>query len=136
MVEIDIFLKRLDQRSFRSSDVPLVIKAIRQDAKNGTAKASKDDVQWFQNYNFALQQLELVEGTASSAVHTGDWRDVIDDYSKLKMMVDEMAEKSVITNVSWTAGGMALFDIPDAKCYREHVYCLVRNHLKKMYGLQ
>jgi hypothetical protein len=136
VVEIDIYLKKLDQRSFKSSDIPLVIKKLRQDAKNGTSKVTKDDIQWFQNYNFALQQLELVEGTASSSVHVGDWREVIEDFSKLKSMVDEMAEKSVIRNVSWTAGGMAIFDIPDAKCYREHVYYLVRNNLNKMYGLQ
>lgn len=135
MVEIDIFLKKLDQGSFRSSDIPLVTKTIRQAAKSGTSKVTKDDVQWLQNYNFALQQLELVEGTASSSAHVGDWRDIIDDFSKLKTMIDEMAEKAVISNVSWSAGGMAIFDIPDVKCYREHVYCLVRTHLKKMYGL-
>jgi len=136
MVEIDIYFKKLDQRSFKSSDIPLVTKAILQDSKAGAAKASKDDFKWLQNYHFALEQLELAEGTASSAVHTGDWRGVIDDFSKLKMMIDEMSEKAVITNVSWSAGGMAIFDIPDAECYREHVYCLVRAHLKKIYGLQ
>ncbi|WP_406660142.1 hypothetical protein V7O66_09825 [Methanolobus sp. ZRKC3] len=135
MEEINIFLKKLEQNSFKSSDIPVIIKKLHQDAKSGNVKVTKDDVQWFQNYNFALQQLELVEGSASSSVHVGDWREVIEDFSKLKGMIDEMAEKDVISNVSWSAGGMAIFDIPDTQCYRGHVYCLLRNHIEKIYGL-
>ena len=41
---------------------------------------------------------------ASSTVHQGDWREVVEDISKVKQMVDDMEQKRVISNVAWNAG--------------------------------
>ncbi len=134
MQGIKIYTEKIDKGVFRSSDVPLVLKVLRQDSKSGLIKLTTDDVHLFQVYTFALQQLELVGGTASSETHAGDWRQTVDDLFKLKQVIDEMGKKNIISNVSWNAGGMAIFDIPDAGCYRDHIYCMVRGHLNKLYG--
>ncbi|MDY0388470.1 MAG: hypothetical protein RBT65_15375 [Methanolobus sp.] len=136
MQEINIYTEKMDTGVFRSSDVPLILKVLRQDSKSGLIKLTTDDVHLFQVYTFTLQQLELAAGIASSETHAGDWRQTVDDLLTLKQVIDEMERKNVISNVSWNAGGMAIFDIPDAGCYRDHIYCMIRTHLNKLYGSQ
>ncbi|MCC7576205.1 MAG: hypothetical protein KK926_05150 [Methanomethylovorans sp.] len=133
MGELQVFIDKLDSRSFRSSDIELLIKQLVQDAKLGKAKVEKDDIQWLHTYQFALQQLELYLRQAPPTVHQGDWREVAEDLSKVKQMVDDMEQKSIISNVAWNAGGLAIFSIPDPACYKEHVYCAITNYIKKLY---
>lgn len=133
MNEINIYIDKLNNNGFRSSDIPLVLKVLRQDAKNGLIELTKDDVSMFQVCMFALQQLELVSGNASSSVHSGDWRETVDDFSVLKQVIDSMEEQQLISDVSWNAGGMAIYDIPDRLLYREYVYSLIHTHLKRLY---
>ncbi|MDG6243071.1 MAG: hypothetical protein QCH31_01570 [Methanolobus sp.] len=134
MQEIKIYIEKINNNKFRSSDIPLVLKILDQDSKEGLIVLTKGDIHLFQVYSFALQQLELAEGTASSQIHAGDWRQAVDDLSMLKQVMDEMEEKKVISKVAWNAGGMAIFEIPDKDCYRDHVYCLIRTHLNKLYS--
>jgi hypothetical protein len=133
MEKVQVFIDKLDSRSFRSSDIELLIKQLFQDAKLGKAKVEKEDIQWLHTYQFALQQLELHLRQAPSTVHQGDWREVAEDVSKVKLMIDEMDQKNIISNVAWNAGGLAIFSIPDPVCYKEHVYCAITNHIKKLY---
>jgi len=133
MEKVQVFIDKLDSRSFRSSDIELLIKQLVQDTKLGKAKVEKEDIQWLHTYQFALQQLELHLRQAPPTVHQGDWREVAEDVSKVKLMVDEMDQKNIISNVAWNAGGLAIFSIPDPACYREHVYCAITNHIKKLY---
>jgi hypothetical protein len=136
MQEINIYFEKIGKNTFQSSDISLVQKVLRQDAKSGSIELTKEDIHLFQVYTFALQQLELAAGTASSEVHAGDWRQTVDDFSMLKYAIDEMEQNKVISNVSWNAGSMAIFDIPDAGYYRDHLYRMVRDHLNKLYGKQ
>jgi hypothetical protein len=133
MQEINIYIEKIERNDLRSSDLPLIIKALRQDAKNGSIELSKDDIHLFQVYMFALQQMELVNRSASSDVHAGDWRQTVDDFSMLKQLMDEMEKRKVITNVAWNAGGMAIFDIPDEIIYKNHLYYMMLAHLNKLY---
>jgi hypothetical protein len=133
MGEIQVFIDKLDSRSFRSSDVELLVRQLVQDARLGKAKVEKDDIQWLHTYQFALQQLELHLRQAPSSVHQGEWRDVAEDLSKVKQMVDDMEQKSIVSDVAWNAGGLAIFSIPDPVCYKEHVYCAITNYIKKLY---
>ena len=133
MGELQVFIDKLDSRSFRSSDIELLIKQLVQDAKRGKAKVEKNDIQWLHTYQFALQQLELHLRQSPSTVHQGDWREVAEDVSKVKLMIDEMDQKNIISNVAWNAGGLAIFSIPDPACYKEHVYCAILNSIKKLY---
>ncbi|WP_091708553.1 hypothetical protein [Methanolobus vulcani] len=133
MQEINIYFEKIEKNIFRSSDIPLILKVLRQDAKNGLIELSNDDIHLFQVYMFALQQLELANRSASSDVHAGDWRPIVDDLSMLKQVMDEMEKRKVITNVSWNAGGMAIFDILDGIVYKNHLYYMMLAHLKKLY---
>jgi hypothetical protein len=134
MQEIDIYIEKIERNDLRSSDIPLILKALRQDAKTGQIELSKDDIHLFQVYLFFFQQLELANRSASSDVHAGDWRPVVDDFSMLKQIMDEMEKRKVITNVSWNAGGMAIYDISDEIIYKNHLYYMILAHLNKLYG--
>ncbi len=133
MGEVQVFIDKLDSGSFRSFDIDLLIKQLVQDAKLGKAKVEKNDIQWLHTYQFALQQLELHLRQTPPTVHQGDWREVAEDLSKVKQMVDDMEQKSIISNVAWNAGGLAIFSIPDPACYKEHVYCAITDYIKKLY---
>jgi hypothetical protein len=133
MEEIKLFIDKLDNRTFKSSDIELLIKQLVQDARLGKAKVGKEDIQWLHTYQFALQQLELYLKQAPSTVHQGDWREVVEDFSKVKQMVDDMEQKNTISNVAWNAGGLAIFSIPNTVCYKEYVYCAIADHVKKLY---
>ncbi|WP_319508977.1 hypothetical protein [uncultured Methanolobus sp.] len=134
MHEINIYTEKIGKNTFRSSDIPLILKVLQQDAKSGLIGLTNDDIHLFQVYTFALQQLELAGGTSSSEVHAGDWRQTVDDLSTLKQVIDEMEQKKIISNVAWNAGGMAIFDIPDKKMYKTFVYSIILGHLDKLYG--
>ncbi|MGB3908343.1 MAG: hypothetical protein WBL02_07925 [Methanomethylovorans sp.] len=133
MEKVQVFIDKLNSRSFRSSDIELLIKQLVQDAKSGKAKVEKEDIQWLHTYQFALQQLEFHLKQAPPTVHQGDWREVAEDVSKVKLMVDEMGQKNIISNVAWNVGGLAIFDITDLACYKEYVYCAIANYIKKLY---
>lgn len=133
MEEIKLFMDKLDNRTFKSSDIELLIKQLVQDARVGKAKVRKENIQWLHTYQFALQQLELYLKQAPSSVHQGDWREVAEDISKVKQMVDDMEQKNTISNVAWNAGGLAIFSIPDPVCYKEYVYCAIAEYVKKLY---
>jgi hypothetical protein len=133
MEQIKMFMDKLDCRDFKSSDFEILIKELVQDARLGKAKVEKDDIQWLHTYQFALQQFELNLKMTSSTAHQGDWREVAEDISKVKQMVDEMEQKRVISDVAWNVGGLAIFSIPDPAYYREYVYRAIINHVKKLY---
>jgi hypothetical protein len=140
----DIFLEKSKNNTFRSYDIPLLMKSLHQDARKGVIDLSDNDVQWFRTYSFALQQLELNTGGKSPNFNESEWGGTIEDFGKVKAMVDEMESALVITNVGWNAGGnslfnapnpgMSFFDIPDPARYRQHVYCLIGAYLDKLYN--
>ncbi|ETA67841.1 hypothetical protein MettiDRAFT_1277 [Methanolobus tindarius DSM 2278] len=134
MQEINIYFEKIEKNILQSSDIPLILKVLRQDAKNGLIELSKDDIHLFQVYMFFFQQLELAKNSASSDVHAGDWRQTVDDLSLLKQVMDEMEKRKIVTTVSWNAGGMAIFDIPDEIIYKNHFYYMLLAHLNKIYG--
>ncbi len=136
MQEIKIYADKINNGIFRSSDISLLEKILNQNARAGRIKLSKEDLRMFQIYAFALQQLELEEGSSSHDVYKGDWRQTVDDLSQLKYFIDVMEEKGVISNVAWNVSGMAIFDIPDKKIYREYIYSIIINHLNKLCEIQ
>ncbi|WP_340819628.1 hypothetical protein [Methanolobus sp. WCC4] len=133
MSEIKLYIEKVNDNTFSSSDVPLALRILDQDAKRGSIEFTKDDSHLFQVYTFLLQQLELVSGTSSPAVHAGDWRGTVDDLSLLKHVMDDMEREEVVSKVSWNAGGIAIFDIPDKDRYRTYVNSMMRLHLNRLY---
>ena len=135
MSEEDVFGK-LQNYSMRSYDFPLLLKRLNQDVRNGRIELNSEDREWFEVFEFALQQLDLSNNNAPPSVHPGDWRGSVKDFGKLKAVTDEMEQKGVITNVNWNVAGLALFTIPNPVMYRRHVCCLISAHLNKLYGKQ
>jgi len=133
MAEIQVFIDKLDNRSFKSSDIELLVRQLVQDTKLAKVKVEKDDIQWLHAYQFALQQLELYLRQSESTVHVGDWREVAEDFSKIKNLIDDMEQNGIISNVSWNPGGLVLFSIPDPLCYKEYIYNAICNYVKKLY---
>ncbi|TGC11129.1 hypothetical protein [Methanolobus halotolerans] len=136
MSEAEDVFDKVQNNSLRSYDIPLLLKRLRQDARNGRIELTPKDIEWFSVYEFALQQLELKMGNASADTHPGDWRNTVNDFSKIKAIIDEMEEKGVITNANWNVGSLALFTIPNGEIYRRHVCCLINTHLASLYGNQ
>ncbi|MDW7733001.1 MAG: hypothetical protein SCH66_11305 [Methanolobus sp.] len=134
MSETEDVFEKLQNNSLRSYDFPLLLKRLRQDARNGRIELTPEDVEWFEVYEFTLQQLDLRTGNASSDIHPGDWRGTAKDFSKIKAIIDEMEENGVVTDVNWNVGSLALFTIPNQAFYRRHICCLITSHLGKLYG--
>ncbi|WP_406656212.1 hypothetical protein V7O62_10155 [Methanolobus sp. ZRKC2] len=131
----DVF-EKVQNNSMRAFDVPLMLKKLRQDARSGSIELTPEDLEWFEVYEFTLQQLDLRRGNAPPTVHSGDWRDSVKDFTKLKAVIDEMEQKGVISNVNWNVAGLALFTIPNQTSYRRHICCLISAHLNRLYRNQ
>ncbi|MDK2891823.1 hypothetical protein [Methanohalophilus sp.] len=131
MEEIDLYLEKIRNNVLESKDIDLIIKMIEEDTKKGHIKSEKDDIQWFEVYKFGLEELELALKGGSN-MKVGDWRQNL-DYSKVRSFVDEMEEKSLITNVSWH--GAVIFDIVNPEVYRIHLCNKIKEHICKLYGL-
>ena len=99
----------------------------------GFEKVSKDDIQWFQTYAFTLKKLELFkEGETYDIKRGGDWRQAMDDVSKLKFLVDELEEKKLVSEVAWYIDGIALYNIKDPENYKKQLYDKIQTHLEKI----
>ncbi|AKB73662.1 hypothetical protein MSLAZ_0401 [Methanosarcina lacustris Z-7289] len=83
-------------------------------------------------YAFALQKMEMANADRDSGLRAADWRESIDDFSKLKEFVDKLQESELIKSVSWNVGGMAIYDIPDPSAYKRYVYWNIQAVLDNM----
>jgi hypothetical protein len=132
MGEIDLYLGKINEKNLHSSDMDLIIKMIREDSKKGHIKSEQDDTEWFDVYKFGLEELELsLEG--GSRLRVGDWREKL-DFGKVREFVDDMEEKSLISNVSWTLGSV-IFYIMNPDIYRIHLFHKIKDHLCRLYSL-
>lgn len=133
MDKLHLFLEKFNSNTFVTKDVRLLLKQMNDDVRQGIIALKKDDKQWFETYAFGLQELENACNPGSSQMRAGDWRQAVDDYSKVKLFVDEMEDKKIVTNVFWNVEGIVTFDIPDITRYRDFVYCKIRSYLEKLY---
>ncbi|WP_440953602.1 hypothetical protein [Methanococcoides sp. FTZ1] len=136
MEKLHVFLDKLEKNEFTTRDIDLLLKQMAEDAKQGTIRMSKDDRQWFQTYAFGLQQFEVMCSKDPSKMRAGDWRQIAEDFSKIRFFVDDMEERGLVNNVFWHVEGIVTFDIPDNFGYRNFVYCRIKSYLEKIYGLQ
>lgn len=134
MEKLHVFLEKLDNNEFTTKDIDLLLKQMAEDAKQGTIRMSKDDRQWLQTYAFGLQQFEIMCSKNPSKMRAGDWRQVVEDFSKVRFFVDDMEERGLVKNVFWNVEGIVTFDIPDNFGYRNFIYCRIKSYLEKLYG--
>lgn len=135
MDEITTLINKIDNNILTSLDLSLFAELLKRAhvGMSGMEKISKDDVQWFQTYAFALKKVELLkEGGLYDIESGGDWRQAIDDFSKLRFLVDELEEKELVNEVAWYVEGIALYNITNPATYKRYMYVKIRNHLEKI----
>jgi len=129
MKETTVLLDKINDSTLRSSDVRSFTKGLR---KKGLAYASKDDVQWFQTYAFVLDKVELFEAGEAFDIRAGDWREAIEDFSKLKLFIDELEDKKLVNNAVWHMEGIVLFDIVNPQEYKKYLYNTIWDRLDRL----
>ena len=135
MDEITRLINRIDNNVLTSSDLSLFAELLKKShvGMPGLEKLSKDDVQWFQTYVFTLKKVELLkEGELYDIESGGDWRQAVDDFSKLRFLVDELEEKKLVDDVFWNVEGIVLYNITNPDTYKRYMYAKIRNHLEKI----
>ena len=130
MVGITDILDRINRSTLRSSDLLSFIKGVRGDSNKRLEYITKDDVQWLQTYAFVLEKIELFEEGKAFDMRAGDWRQSIEDFSKLKLFIDEMEEKKLVNEVSWTTEGFVLFNLLNPEALRKYIYSRIQICLK------
>jgi hypothetical protein len=130
MTGIADVLDRINNNTLESPYLLSFIKGLQEDATKGLAYITKDDVQWLQTYAFVLDKIEHFEAGKAFDMRAGDWRQSIDDFSKLKLFIDEMEEKELVNEVSWTTEGIVLFNILNPELFRKYIYNRIRSCLK------
>ncbi len=135
MDDITRLINRIDNNVLTSSDLTLFAELLKKShvGMPGLEKLSKDDVQWFQTYAFTLKKVELLkEGELYDIGSGGDWRQAVDDFSKLRFLVDELEEKELVNDVFWNVEGIVLYNITNPDIYRRYMYAKIRTHLEKI----
>lgn len=135
MEEIVQLIYKIDDNALTSADVSSFVLVLREGSQKGVKgfeKVSKDDIQWFETYAFALKKYEFSESGDAYDIKVGDWRNALHDVGKLKFLVDELGAKKLVKNTAWYVDGIALFDIPDPARYRLAIYKKIREGLEKI----
>ncbi|HUV82226.1 MAG TPA: hypothetical protein VMW53_04000 [archaeon] len=136
MKEIIQLLDKINDSTLTSSDVSSFANILKMSVQKGTPgfeKVSKDDYQWFQTYAFTLKKSELFkEGQAYDIKLGGDWREALDDVSKLKFLVDELENQKLVNEVAWYIDGIVLFNISEPERFKNKIFEKIRTQLEKI----
>ena len=136
MKEIINLLEKIDKNTLTSSEVfsfADVLKKKYPKGSKGFEKVSKDEYQWLQTYGFTLRKSELAkEGKAFDIRLGGDWRQSLDDVSKLKFLVDELEAQKLVDGVAWEIDGIVLFNIKEPDRYKNKIYEKIKTKLEKI----
>ncbi|MCL7412442.1 MAG: hypothetical protein M8353_02365 [ANME-2 cluster archaeon] len=134
--EITELLEKIENGTLKAAELASLadrLKATLYTGVPGLKTISKDDVQWLQTYSFILNKLELFyEGEDYDIKRGSDWRQAMDDVSKLKFLVDELEKKKLVIEVAWYIDGIVLFNITQPEIYRKVVYNKVTDLLQKI----
>ncbi|MCQ1536052.1 hypothetical protein FTO70_10240 [Methanosarcina sp. KYL-1] len=116
---------KITDNTLTSADLFVFTNKLKDSRREGTPivrNVSPANIDLLEIYAFALQKLEMAEADSDSGLRAADWRESIDDFSKLKGFVDELEKSELITKVSWNVGGMAIYDIKNPEAYKTFVY--------------
>ena len=136
MKEIINLLENINKNTLTSSEIFSFADLLKISIRKGTPgfeKVSKDDCQWLQTYGFTLRKSELSEeGKAFDIRLGGDWRQSMDDVSKLKLLVDELEDQKLVDEVAWEIDGIVLYNIKEAERYKNQIIEKIRTQLEKI----
>ncbi len=124
--------EKLANNTLKSAELFAFIDRLKDSMRAGTPivrNISHTNIEMLETYSFALQKYEMITEDRDSQLRSADWRESIDDFSKLKVFVDELQKSELITNVAWNVGGMAIYDIPKPEAYKDFVYWNINNVL-------
>jgi hypothetical protein len=134
--EITELLEKINNDTLTSTDITDFTGMLQENMYKrspGFENVSKDDVQLFQTYSFVLNKLELFyKGEIYDIKSGGDWRQAMDDVSKLKFLVDELEEKKLVNEVAWYIDGIALYNITEPERYKKQIFEKIRDSLEKI----
>lgn len=135
MEKISKLKSKITDNTLTSAELFLFTQELRDSRREGNPtvrNVSPANIDLLEIYAFALQKLEMAQADQDSGLRAADWRDRIDDFSKLKKFVDDLEKSELIKNVSWNVGGMALYDIKDPEGYKTFVYWNIQVILDNM----
>jgi hypothetical protein len=135
MEKISELKNKITDNTLTSAELFLFTQELRDSRREGNPtvrNVSPENIDLLEIYAFALQKLEMVQADKDSGLRAADWRESIDDFSKLKKFVDDLEKSELIKNVSWNVGGMALYDIKDPEGYKTFVYWNIQVVLDNM----
>jgi len=126
---------KIAEKTLTSDDIFAFTERLKESMREGAPivrNVSPANIDLLEIYAFALQKLEMANADRDSGLRAADWRESIDDFSKLKAFVDKLQESELIKSVSWNVGGMAIYDIADNEAYRTYVYWNIQAVLDNM----
>jgi len=126
---------KIAENTLTSEDIFAFTDKLRESMREGTPivrNVSPANIDLLEIYAFALRKMEMAETDSDSGLRAADWRESIDDFSKLKGFVDKLQESELIKHVSWNVGGMAIYDITDPEAYKTYVYWNIQAVLDNM----
>ncbi len=124
--------EKLANKTLKSAELFAFIGRLKDSMREGTPivrNISHTNIEMLETYSFALQKYEMTTEDKDSQLRAADWRESIDDFSKLKEFIDELQKSELVSNVAWNVGGMAIYDIPKPEAYRDFVYWNINNVL-------
>ncbi len=124
--------ENLAENTLKSAELFAFIDRLKASMREGTPivrNISHINIELLETYSFALQKYEMTTEDKDSELRAADWRERIDDFSKLKEFVDDLEKSELINNVAWNVGGMAIYDIPKPEAYKNFVYWNIKNIL-------
>ncbi|AKB17334.1 MULTISPECIES: hypothetical protein [unclassified Methanosarcina] len=125
---------KIAENTLTSDDVFAFTERLKESMREGAPIVKNvlpANIDMLEIYAFALQKMEMANA-GDSGLRAADWRESIDDFSKLKEFVDKLQESELIKNVAWNVGGMAIYDIPDPSGYKRYVYWNIKAVLDNM----
>lgn len=126
---------KIAENTLTSDDLFAFTGRLKESMREGAPivrNVSPANIDLLEIYAFALQKMEMANADRDSGLRAADWRESINDFSKLKAFVDKLQESELIKSVSWNVGGMAIYDIPDSSAYKRYVYWNVKSVLDNM----
>ncbi|MDD2439623.1 MAG: hypothetical protein PHD41_05360 [Methanosarcinaceae archaeon] len=135
MQEIKALLEKIVDNKLIAAEIFNFTDRLRESMRKGTPivkNASLTNIELLETYAFALQKVEMTGKDKSSELRAADWREQIEDFSRLKVFVDELQRSELVSNVAWNVGGMAIYEIPNPTSYRNYIYWKLQSVLNNM----
>lgn len=132
---LETLKQKIDENTLTSDDLFAFTDRLKESMRQGAPivrNVSPANINLLEVYSFALRKMEMTEEDKGSELRAGDWRESIDDFSELKLFVDELQRSELVKRVAWNVHANVLYDIPDPAAYKRYVYWKIKSVLENM----